>query len=287
MFSKKLIVAVVLFLLSIALYFSGFFEETVVKGKVVSNSRLKKVVEKIMADSQGRYAIAIKNFKTGETYYSKEHEVFESGSLYKLWVMASVFQNLKEGKIKEDDILSEEVSVLNNQFRIEEGLAEFTQGSITLTVSQALQQMITISHNYATLLLANVVGTNSIFKLIDDLALKDSSFSNPPKTTAFDTALLLEKLYSGQVVDQESSKKMVELLKKQRLNNGLPKLLPKEAVVAHKTGDIGWFKHDVGLVYAPRGDYLIVILSESDYPSEAQEKIALLSKAVFVHFEDE
>ncbi|MBI2622076.1 serine hydrolase [Candidatus Microgenomates bacterium] len=77
---------------------------------------------------------------------------------------------------------------------------------------------------------------------------------------------------------------MISLLLQQELNDRIPKYLPKEAKVAHKTGEIDFAKHDAGIVFANSGDYLIVVLSESDNPSAASERIANLSKAVYEYF---
>lgn len=83
-----------------------------------------------------------------------------------------------------------------------------------------------------------------------------------PTTTSFDIALFFEKLYKGELANEENTQKMLDLLKKQELNNKLSKYLPEEIDVAHKTGEIGWFSHDAGIVYTNYGDYSI----ESIYP---------------------
>ena len=77
---------------------------------------------------------------------------------------------------------------------------------------------------------------------------------------------------------------MLDLLKSQKLNNKLPKYLPQEIDVAHKTGEIDSLTHDAGIVYAPTSDYIIVILSKSDYPPGAEERIADISRAVYEYF---
>ncbi|MDD5147782.1 MAG: class A beta-lactamase-related serine hydrolase [Candidatus Daviesbacteria bacterium] len=249
---------------------------------------LKSVVEYVMADSKGKYGIVIKNFKTGESYQSNEHQIFEAGSLYKLWVMGTALQKIKEGDLREDKILSEDIEVLNEKFGIEPEEAELQTGSISLSVSQASNQMITISHNYAALLLIEEIKLSSIEAFLKENGFVESlvdTDGGSPTTTPFDIALFYEKLYKRQLVGLKFADKMIELLQNQKLNDGLPKYLPDEIKIAHKTGDIGWFKHDAGIVYSIYSDYLIVVLSESDYPPGAQEKIALLSKAVYDYFE--
>ncbi len=77
---------------------------------------------------------------------------------------------------------------------------------------------------------------------------------------------------------------MLDLLKSQKLNNKLPKYLPQEIDVAHKTGEIDSLTHDAGIVYAPTSDYIIVILSDSNDPNSAEERIAEVSKNVYNYY---
>ena len=77
---------------------------------------------------------------------------------------------------------------------------------------------------------------------------------------------------------------MLGFLKGQQLNDVLPKYLPENIVVAHKTGNIDAFDNDAGIVYGPKGDYIIVLLSESDNPAGAEDRMAQLSKAVYDYF---
>lgn len=248
---------------------------------------LAEVVKNSLKDSEGTYGIFIKDLNSEETYYSLEDRIFEAGSLYKLWVLAETIRQIQQGLIKEDEVLSEDVNLLNNEFNIDPELAELQDGTITLTVDQALNQMITISHNYAALLLTKRIKLSSVKKF-----LKDNNFNNSivgtdgasPTTTPSDIALFFEKLYKGELANSENTQKMLDLLKKQQLNDKLVKYLPKDVSVAHKTGEIGWFSHDGGIIFTNTGDYIIVVLSETDLPAEAEERIAQLSKAVYEYF---
>jgi beta-lactamase class A len=229
--------------------------------------------------------VVVKNIKTGEEYNLNEHEKYDAASLYKLWVMASAYKQMNDGRLKKDEILSDSIANINDSFNIASDEAELTDGEIETTVSSAINQMITISHNYSALILSRRVGSSYISNYIDQLGLKESSFNAPPQTTASDIALFYEKLYKKKLVDDTSSIEMIETLKKQQLNDRIPKKLPQHITVAHKTGELGWAKHDAGIVFTPQGDYIIVVLSESDFPAGAAERIADLSKAVYEYFE--
>lgn len=245
---------------------------------------LKEAVTTALLGAQGSYAIAIKNLKTGESYYLNEHKSFEAGSLYKLWVLAATFNAIEKGTLAEDEVLSDSVAALNNTFGVDQETAELTEGWITLTVSQALGQMITISHNYAAYLLVDRVGNPAIRAFLTDQGLTESSLNNPPRTTAADIALFFEKLYLGQLGSPASTEKMLGILKRQTLNDKLPKYLPPETPIAHKTGEIDYLTHDAGVIYTDKGDYIIAVMSESDFPSGAEERIAEVSKNVYDYF---
>lgn len=272
------------FLCFVALLFGVgiFLADTMYKNRPT----LKKAIEQAMNGRKGEYAIVIKHFKTGEAYEVNEHKLFNTASLYKLWVMAEAFAQIKEGTIKEDDMLSGDIATLNEEFSIDTDGADLREGRIEMTVSQALHQMITISHNYAALLLSEKLKNSHTAQFLTANKFNESNLGSDgaPKSTASDSALFFEKLYRGELVDRKSSQKMLDILKKQKFNDGLPKYLPKNVAIAHKTGEIDWFKHDAGIVFTKKGDYIIVVLSESDFPPGAQERIALLSKTVYEYF---
>lgn len=273
---------------AIIVVFNQFVKNKTESNNKIPASTLKSVIEKTLEGTQGTYGIAIKNLKTGLVYYANEHRIFEAGSLYKLWVMAAVYQQIQNGKLAEDQVLSEDVSALNDKFNIATETAEIKEGTLALTVHDALKQMIIISHNYAALLLTEKIKLSSVATFLKENGLNESivgTSGGSPTSTPFDIALFYEKLYKGELANQQYTQEMINLLKSQTLNDGLPKYLPDRSKVANKTGDIGWFKHDAGIVYLQSGDYIIAIMSESDFPPGAQEKIALISKAVFDYFE--
>ena len=202
--------------------------------------------------------------------------------------MAVVINQLESGQLKENQILSQNASVLNNKFNIDPKLAEQTSGTVTFSVGNGLKQMISISANMPALLLTEKVKLSTIATFLTQNGFKESKVgtgSEAPETTPSDMALFFEKLYKGELANQEYTAKIIDLLKSQQLNDKLPKYLPEDTVVAHKTGEIGWFSHDAGIVYSPKGDYIIVILSESDSPAVAEDRIAQVSKAVYEYFE--
>jgi len=255
---------------------------TFIKNTVVS--LLKDKVEQALSGTEGTYGVAIKNFKTGESFNLNEHKVFIAASLYKNWIMAETFNQISKGDINEDQILSQSISVLNDEFNISEEDAELKEGTVTMRVKEALEKMITVSDNYAALLLSEKIRFSRVSSYLQKHGFNESSLGVPPKTTVYDMALFYEKLYKGELADQVYTTKMLDLLKKQQRKGGLPKYLPLNTEIAHKTGELGSVKHDGGIVFSNRGDYIIVVMSETGSQSAAAERIANISKTVYEYF---
>lgn len=258
----------------------------------IENSSFSKELERIVLTSlentRGNYGIAIKNLKSGESYYLNEHISYDTASLYKLWVMAETFRQIKNGMLKENGILSEDVKTLNEKHKISSESAELTEGTITLSVNDALTKMIADSDNYAALLLSAKIRLSKVASFLKTNGFNESTVGtiDPPITTAYDIALFFEKLYNMRLVNKEYSNKMIQLLKEQRLNNKISKLLPKNIIIAHKTGELDEYTHDSGIVYTQNGDYIIVVLSKSSTPDLAENQIANISEAVFNYFQN-
>jgi beta-lactamase class A len=251
---------------------------------------LGQAVQEALQGTQGNYGIVIKNLSSGKGYTLNEHHRFQTDSLYKLWVMAVVFQDIQSGTLRENQVLSEDVTVLNNKFQIASESAEQTEGTVTISVSDALEKMITVSDNYAALLLTEKIRLSSIATFLREQGLSESSVGTDgeaPYATASDIALFFEKLYEGKLANSTYTEKMLQLLKDQRLNNKLPKYLPDSVVIAHKTGELDDYTHDAGIMYTPDGNYIIVVLSESDDPPSAEERIAEVSKDVYNYLTQE
>lgn len=260
---------------------------TITPTPLPNNSSLKEVIDKELEGTKASYSIVINNFKTGQTYYLDEHKRYETASLYKLWVMAKVYELIRDNTLKESDILAGNVETLNKKFQIASEAAELKEGKLSMTISDALYRMITFSDNYSALLLTQKIKLSTILPYLEENEFTETLISpkNPsPYTTASDVAKFFEMLYKGDLANAEYTNKMIALLKDQTLNKKLPRFLPQDTAIAHKTGELDSYSHDAGIVYSPKGDYLIVVMSKSTEPNLANNRIANISEAVYKFF---
>ena len=250
----------------------------------VYNNRLKQSVDYALRGTKGSYGIVVKNLDSNEKYEFNEHVVYDTASLYKLWVMAVVFDQIEKGKLKLTTVLSQDVGVLNKKFNIATESAGLAEGSVTLSVAQALEKMITVSDNYAAMLLTQRVGLTTISSYLARNGFRETKMganTNLPTTTPSDVALFLEKLYKGELGNKNDTEYMLTLLKNQQLNGKIPRYLPEDITIAHKTGELDEYTHDAGLILDKRGNYLLVIMSKSEQPDLAANRIADISKAIY------
>jgi len=251
---------------------------------------LTPLIQSTLGNSIDDFGLVINNFKTHETYSHNEHVPYESGSLYKLWIMATVYKQIKNGQLRETDLLQQEIPILNEKFRISTENAELTDGSIALTVRDALFRMITISDNYAALLLTEKVRLSNVAKFLTEYGYSESKVGldgSLPTTTSSDIAKFFTDIYNENMLGKPYDTLMLQLLKQQKLNHKIPKNLPKTVEIAHKTGELNSVTHDAGIVYTPKGDYIITVLSESQNPQNAEHQISILSESIYNHFTTE
>ena len=159
--------------------------------------------------------------------------------------------------------------------------------------------MIAKSDNTATNMLIDILGFDYLNKCFKDFGLEHTNINRKMMdmksrsrgienyTTASDMALIINKIYDGVLINREISKKCLDLLKMQSVKDRIPKLLPKDLNVAHKTGLERRVCHDAGIVFTKKGDFLICALIKHNYKSSRRAKrlISKLALLVYNYFE--
>ncbi|OGD89640.1 hypothetical protein A3D07_00980 [Candidatus Curtissbacteria bacterium RIFCSPHIGHO2_02_FULL_42_15] len=261
--------------------------------KVVKETKNQKV-EAIVSNAQnqpGKWAIYIKDLKIQNTYELNSARVFGAASVYKLAVMYAAYDAIETSKLKKNDVLyadkttlDQEISGMQNQV----SPPPDQTGTISYTVERALNLMITISDNYSALLLAERLGWANMDKLMEQQGFAEINLvgANSPNITARATGTLLEKIYNKETVDEQSSQEMINLLLAQKVNDRIPKYLPQDVKVAHKTGELETIRNDAGIVYGKKGTYIFVFLTDTPQPLDATEQIALLCEKIYRELEE-
>ena len=246
----------------------------------------QQLIDQEVATQNGTWAIAIKNLKTNKTYSYNENQKMPAASIYKLATMWTVFDRIKNGELTEDEELSGDTITLENliDYGNYQNLEAQTETEVlTYTIKNALQSMITVSDNYAAILLSEKIGWENI-----EFEMKNHGFDSfdltsedAPTVTAKSVMNLLDRIYAQTAVTKDASDQMKKLLLSQKINDRIPKYLPSDVKVAHKTGELDNVRHDAGIVYGQKGDYIFVFLTETPAPGDTTEEIAQFSKKIY------
>lgn len=258
----------------------------------IVDNQLQGQVLSFLSDKDGDYAIYVKDLKPEgkRNVCINCEEVFESASLYKVFLMAAVFGAVNDGKFDLETQIGAKLSHLDQILGGRDfGYEDFDAGeTIGHTFREALARVASFSDNYAAILLAEKVGWNSIQLVANGIGATQTTIQNPITTSAEDVGILFEKLYKGEVVSLQSSEQILDLLSKSQMNDRIPAKLPEGLKVAHKTGELAGVRNDAGIVFlAPPagGAYVIVMMSKNlRGEDEGVENLAEISRIVYEYY---
>lgn len=186
--------------------------------------------------------------------------------------------------ITADNVVPTELET-DNYTRLREG--------VSVTIKQLIGAMIIQSDNTAYNTLLDVLDRRNINSTLKNLGLTetvvgeklnldDSQFQKDLQipgrqsntTTVKDYTSFFDLLYNKKFPDYQE---ILDIFKKQKINNMIPALLPENTIVAHKTGDLAPIYHDGGVIYKPNEPFILAVFSNSNDPS-------ILSKLAQVAF---
>ena len=232
---------------------------------------LREQLEKYISGKSGQYGIYIKNLDTDESLVINDGS-YSSASIIKLFVMASVYNEIESENVK-----------------------------INKTISDRIKLMITQSDNYASNYLVRTIGGGNYLNGFnrENEYTKSLGCTGTQHMTLFsgygdyvsygrnlvspvDCGILLEKIYDGTLVNKKYSKKMLSMLKNQQRRNKIPMGLPKDVECANKTGETSNVESDVAIVYSPKCDYIICVITNGS--STGESDIVKISQMTYNYF---
>jgi beta-lactamase class A len=271
-----------------------------------SAADLEERIAPLMKEHKGKVSVAVKNLKTGESFYLSADDAMPTASLIKLPVMVEAYWQAKEEKVKLDTTVTLKKDdkvpgsgILTNHF----------SDGATFPLKDAVRLMIVFSDNTATNLVLDQIGIPSTNKRMAELGFKNtkinakvfkgSTTSIDPEatkkyglgsTTARDMVGLLELIEAGKVASPEACKEMLGHLKACDDKEKMTRYLPAGTVVAHKTGSVNASKTDAGIIYLKSGAVAVCVRTDENKDQRwvpdnaAQVLIGKIAKEVYDHF---
>lgn len=218
---------------------------------------------------KGEPGIVIKDLESGWEFSYGKKRLFPSASLAKIPIMAAAFLAAEQGRIS----LEREITLKSSDKINGSGILKSMPAGATFNLERLIGLMIYDSDNVATNIITSLLGIDYLNTAFKEFGLKNTDLSRriadyksrnkgiENYTTAEDMAVLLEKIYRKSLISRDLSEQCIGILKLTRANNRIPKYLPADLMIAHKTGLERNVCHDVGIVFTPRGNFLICILT--------------------------
>jgi beta-lactamase class A len=272
-------------------------------------AKSRAAVERLIKDSGADIAVAFRTLDAPggspprlELLIQPDVE-FHAASTMKVPVMIELFRQARAGLAR----LDEPLQVRNEFASIVDGssyalsVGDDSDADVykrigqTMTLLELCEPMIVVSSNFAANLLIQRLGAPSVQQTVRDLGadgmivrrgVEDSkAFAQGLNnaTTARALMILMERIARLDAVDAEASRSMIEILKRQHFNDGIPADLPPGTPVAHKTGSITKIHHDAAIVLAPRPFILVVLVRGIE---DLKQSAALMARVARVLYDE-
>lgn len=207
-------------------------------------------------------------------------EYFETASCIKTYILASLFEKVRDGRASLDDMLTYEPS----HFVDGSGVIRSLDYGLTMRAKDVATLMIIVSDNIATNMMIAYLGLEDINACIRRLGCKDTVLHNSidfekydklGTSTPKDYASVFIRLLQGKLIGPKEDAQMLEIFKKQHYNSAITKQFPVALFdaedcgaepdafwVASKSGSMNACRNDGGIVHTPFGEYVIVMFNK-------------------------
>jgi beta-lactamase class A len=263
-------------------------------------------IKSIIADVDAEISLFAHHIESGEEIDIDGDRVYPLASVLKVPVLVEAFRQISEGRFALDDRFALTVAEKN----LPSGVLTFFDDGLRPTLRDLLTLMIIISDNTATDMVMHRLGVESINHTMHELGLTeihvpitirqifddmlfsadptqdlleldkqqrnltglafslgpDNNVGTPPALTR-----LFTMIYKGELLERATCDAMLAILRKQQLNDRLPRFLPPGTPCPHKTGTLGPIRNDSGIIYVNDSSHVAVTVfsrSVADIPED-------------------
>lgn len=232
------------------------------------------------------------NGKLADNVALNETRHWLPASTVKTFAAVYAYKLIKEGKINLNDTVTIDGKNEVSTELVTDELPTLLTGD-TVTIDRLIRQMITQSDNTAFNQLLDILGRDNVTNYIQSLGLTHSHVGS--KLNLDDTQTQFEYDVPGYGINTTTAedygkiftlikqnkipgaKELFAVLARQKINNMIPRYLPKEVVCAHKTGDLDPLFHDGGICQDKKQSYVLTVMTNAGDP----DLIAHLSEIIY------
>jgi len=241
----------------------------------------------------GVMGVAIEDLTTGDHFFLHEDEVFAQASSIKITVLANLYLQAQQGKLKLTDLYTVQSSDLVPDSDIMNGL---TPGVTRITLRDLATMMVAVSDNSATNVLIDRVGMSNVNAMLDSLGLTHTRLRRKMMdlqaakegreniSTPREMMTLLDAIDHGKVLDKDSTADFFKVLSTNK-DSWIPRDLPPGLRIANKPGALEGVRNDSGIVFVEGRPYVICVMTSflrnEREGEEAITKVSLVTWRMF------
>ena len=236
----------------------------------------------IERNSGHEFGLVVAPVGEGDQVRFQDDRIFTGASTTKLLTAAAILSRVDDGSMRLDQI-AYRIEPAPAKTEEDKGSTESTPTPSPtpsptptpepkpVTVQQALQRMINRSDNIAWESLIKMLGSRSLRQYAVDLGMQEYSVTDN-KVSPRDMALLLQKIYTGQLLSESSTQLLLSHMQNTNEERMIPAAITESGEVYHKYGWLGSVVHDVAIVDNFGTPVVVVLMSDgnSSYSSRTQ-----------------
>ncbi|MGA8645751.1 MAG: serine hydrolase [Candidatus Sulfotelmatobacter sp.] len=231
--------------------------------------KLESTIHDVDDHLDGVIGVAIEDLTTGNQFFLHENEIFAQASSIKITVLANLYLQAQQRKLKLTDLYTVQSSDLVADSDIMGGL---TPGVTRVTLRDLATMMVAVSDNSAANVLIDRVGMANVNAMLDSLGLAHTRLRRKMMdveaarqgreniSTPREMMTLLEAIYRGKLLDKESTADFFKVLSTNK-DSWIPRDLPADVKIANKPGSLEAVRNDSGIVFVEGRPYVICVMT--------------------------
>lgn len=256
--------------------------------------KLEKSILDVDRNLDGVMGVAIADLTDGHRYLLHANDVFPQASSIKICVLAELYRQAQQGKLKLTDLYTVNTGDLVQDSDIMGGL---TPGVTRVTLRDLATMVVAVSDNSATNVLIDRVGMENVNAFLSAQGLaqtrlrrkmmdvKAAAEGRENISTPNEMMRLLESLYRGEILNKEMTEDFFKVLSTHK-DSWIPRLLPDGLKIANKPGALEGVRNDSGVVFVERRPYVICVMTTYLRDERAgEEAISNISLAAWRMFD--
>ena len=245
-------------------------------------------------DLDGVAGVSVEDLSSGEKFSLHGDEVFAQASSIKIAVLAELYRQAAQGKLKLTDLYTVNSSDLVADSYIMNGL---TPGITRITLRDLATMMVAVSDNSATNVLIDRVGMENVNALLDSLSLSHTRLRRKMMdinaaaqgreniSTPNEMAALLRALYQKKIFDAALTGDFFKVLSTPK-DSWIPRELPDDLKIANKPGALEGVRNDSGIIFLKNRAYILCVMtSYLRREREGEQAISRISLAAWRMFD--